>query len=178
MPKGNYCVTVTDANGCTTSTCVTIPQKPGPVATHSSMDEICQMKNGTATAVPSGGVPPYIYSWSNGENTQTATGLSKGNYTYTVTDQGGCSTSGTVYVGEIPGPTAYFMYTPKILTILEGPVYFWDESTVVHHLIHTNGILEMLHPVPAHIMFILTRIWGHILLQKLLRIAMAARILS
>ena len=129
VPKGNYCVTVTDANGCTTSTCVTIPQKPGPVATHSSVDEICQMKNGTATAVPSGGVPPYIYSWSNGENTQTATGLSQGNYTYTVTDQGGCSTSGTVSVGEIPGPTAYFMYTPKILNILEGPVYFWDEST-------------------------------------------------
>jgi gliding motility-associated-like protein len=87
------------------------------------------MKNGTATAVPSGGVPPYIFSWSNGAITQTATGLSQGNYTYTVTDQGGCSTSGTVSVGEIPGPTAYNMYTPKILSILEGPVYFWDEST-------------------------------------------------
>ncbi|MGD0711305.1 MAG: gliding motility-associated C-terminal domain-containing protein, partial [Bacteroidales bacterium] len=129
VPTGTYCVTVTDANSCTTSACVTIPQKPGPVATHSYTDEICQMKNGTATAVPSGGVPPYIFSWSNGAITQTATGLSQGNYTYTVTDQGGCSTSGTVSIGEIPGPTAYFMYTPKILTILEGPVYFWDEST-------------------------------------------------
>ena len=128
VPTGTYCVTVTDANACTTSVCVTIPQLPGPVATHSYTDEICQMKNGTATAVPSGGVPPYIYSWSNGENTQTATGLSNENYTYTVTDQGGCSTSGTVYVGEIPGPTAYNMYNPKILTFLEGPVYFWDES--------------------------------------------------
>jgi gliding motility-associated-like protein len=129
VPTGTYCVTVTDANSCTTSACVTIPQKPGPVATHSYTDEICQMKNGTATAVPSGGVPPYIFSWSNGAITQTATGLSQGNYTYTVTDQGGCSTSGTVSVGEIPGPTAYNMYTPKILSILEGPVYFWDEST-------------------------------------------------
>ncbi|MGD0709693.1 MAG: gliding motility-associated C-terminal domain-containing protein [Bacteroidales bacterium] len=128
VPTGTYCVTVTDANGCTTSVCVTIPQLPGPVATHSYTDEICQMKNGTATAVPSGGVPPYIYSWSNGENTQTATGLSNETYTYTVTDQGGCSTSGAVYVGEIPGPTAYNMYNPKILTFLEGPVYFWDES--------------------------------------------------
>jgi gliding motility-associated-like protein len=121
-------VTVTDANACTASVCVAIPQKAGPSATFSSQDEICHRSNGTCTAVPNGGMPPYTYLWSNQETTQTDTGLTEGSYTYTVTDQGGCSTSGTVLVGEIPGPTAYFLYNPKILTILQGPVYFWDQS--------------------------------------------------
>ena len=41
---------------------------------------------GTATATPYFGVPPYYYLWSNGQTTQTATGLATGNYTCTITD--------------------------------------------------------------------------------------------
>ena len=36
------------------------------------------------------GVAPYSYLWSDGQTTQTATGLSAGNYTCIVTDSEGC----------------------------------------------------------------------------------------
>jgi len=129
VPTGNYCVTVTDSNGCTTSVCVRIPPIAGPSASTISVNEICHKANGTATVNASGGMGPghYTYLWSNNETTPTDTGLTEGTYYVTVSD-GGCSTSESIIVGEIPGPTAGFMYNPKILTILEGPVTFWDRS--------------------------------------------------
>src|SRR5581483_7832823 len=47
--------------------------------------------NGTATATPSGGIPPYTYAWTAGGGTNaTATGLAAGTYSVTVTDSNGC----------------------------------------------------------------------------------------
>ncbi len=46
-------------------------------------------ENGTATATPNDGVAPFTYEWSNGENTQTITGLALGEYEVTVTDAEG-----------------------------------------------------------------------------------------
>jgi gliding motility-associated-like protein len=49
--------------------------------------------DGQATANFVGGVPPINYSWNTvpAQNTATATGLSAGNYTVTITDGNGCS---------------------------------------------------------------------------------------
>jgi len=129
VPQGRYCVTVTDTNGCTASICATILPVAGPTASTISMNEICHKANGTATVTATGGLGPghYIYTWSNGETTPLDTGLTDTTYCVTVSD-GGCSASSCVFVGETPGPTAGFMYNPKILTILQGPVYFWDRS--------------------------------------------------
>lgn len=62
-------------------------------------------ENGTATAMPIGGTPPYTYAWSDPANqqTQTATGLSAGTYTVLVTDAEGCALVQTVQVTE-PAP--------------------------------------------------------------------------
>jgi gliding motility-associated-like protein len=46
---------------------------------------------GSATITSSGGVAPYTYSWSpSGGSASTATGLSAGNYSVTITDGTGC----------------------------------------------------------------------------------------
>jgi len=45
-----------------------------------------QSADGTATAVPAGGTPPYTYLWSNGKTTATITGLAAGSYAVTVKD--------------------------------------------------------------------------------------------
>ena len=66
----------------------------------------CFLNNDTAIVHVSGGTPPYTYLWSNGQTTQTATGLKEGNYTVTVTDAGkGCeqkSATETVTINTLP----------------------------------------------------------------------------
>ncbi|WP_185113254.1 beta strand repeat-containing protein, partial [Chryseobacterium sp. Hurlbut01] len=57
--------------------------------------------NGQATVVPSGGIAPYSYSWAPiGGTAATATGLSAGTYTVTVTDNFGCQTTRTFTITQ------------------------------------------------------------------------------
>ena len=104
VAAGVYIVTVTDANGCTATSSVTITQPPSGVqVTISGTDAECFGEaNGTATAEATGGTAPYIYSWNTtpAQITATATGLAAGSYTVTVTDADGCTTTGTVLISE------------------------------------------------------------------------------
>ena len=56
--------------------------------------------NATATANPAGYVPTCTYLWSNGQTTQTATGLSATTYTVTVTDGSSATASTTVTISQ------------------------------------------------------------------------------
>jgi len=125
---GTYNVSVTDASGCVVSTSVTITDTPGPTLTVSSQDEICYHANGSATVNATGGVGNYTYTWSNGPHTPNNTGLTQGSYSITVSDSE-CISSATVNVMEAPGPIAGFSEHPRITTLLDGPVNFFDNST-------------------------------------------------
>jgi hypothetical protein len=60
---------------------------PVITATISGNNVTCYgQSNGTATVTPSGGTAPYSYNWSNGQTSQTATGLSAGTHYVTVND--------------------------------------------------------------------------------------------
>ena len=103
LTPGQYCVTVTDANGCTFSTCVTVPNAPGVTATMgASSDATCfNACDGSATVNASGGVGPYTYAWApSGGNAATANGLCAGTYTVTVTDASGCTSTATVTINQ------------------------------------------------------------------------------
>lgn len=56
-------------------------------ATTSQTPATCGQPTGTATGNPVGGFPPFSYSWNDpgGQTTQTATGLTPGQYTVTIT---------------------------------------------------------------------------------------------
>ncbi|MFN4083065.1 MAG: PKD domain-containing protein, partial [Bacteroidia bacterium] len=54
--------------------------------------------NGSATVSVSGGVAPYTYAWSNGQNTPTAVNLTAGTYSVTVTDDIGVTRTCTVNI--------------------------------------------------------------------------------
>lgn len=57
--------------------------------------------NGTAWAIPSGGIAPYTYSWSGtAATTDTITGLAPGTYTVTVTDGSSCVSSASAVISE------------------------------------------------------------------------------
>lgn len=93
IPAGSYTVTTTDANGCMGVATVDIDQPEPLTVALSVTPAICGLQNGSVTAIPSGGVGPYWYSWSTtpAQNTATITGLGSGDYTVVVTDAGGCS---------------------------------------------------------------------------------------
>ena len=99
LAPGTYAVTVTDIDLAFGTATVVITEPPQLGVTTFSSSQICALvPDGTATAVPFGGVPPYTYSWSNGGTTAMISGLGAGTYTVTVTDQSGCTTVGSVNV--------------------------------------------------------------------------------
>lgn len=71
-----------------------------------------QTSSGTATVnvTPTGS---YTYSWSNGGNTATITGLSAGTYTVTVTKSGNCNVGYTGSVVIAKGSTKVTITTPS-----------------------------------------------------------------
>ncbi|WP_164881234.1 T9SS type A sorting domain-containing protein [Pedobacter chitinilyticus] len=93
LPVGIYTCTITDNEGTFITRSVTITQPTAMSAVTSKTNVSCNGgANGTATIVPSGGVGPYTYLWSpSGGTNATATGLSVGNYTVTVTDANSCT---------------------------------------------------------------------------------------
>jgi gliding motility-associated-like protein len=94
LAAGTYTVNITDANGCTSVQNITVTQPTAVSVSASNTSATCAGNDGTATASPSGGTPGYTYSWApSGGNAATATGLAGGNYTVTVTDANGCSTT-------------------------------------------------------------------------------------
>ncbi|MFM7218453.1 MAG: hypothetical protein ACKO1U_10575, partial [Bacteroidota bacterium] len=98
---GAYSFTVTDANGCTAAASVNIAQ---PTALSASVSTTAATtvggSNGSATVNVSGGSPAYTYRWSNNATTATASALTAGTYTVTVTDANGCSTTASGSVGD------------------------------------------------------------------------------
>ena len=98
---GDYGVTVTDNNNCIVTGTWTITGPDALLANATATDETTEGANdGTATASPTGGTPPYTYLWNNDSTTQQITGLVPGAYTVTVTDDNNCEVSQTVTVGS------------------------------------------------------------------------------
>ncbi len=103
VPAGTYCVTVTDLNGCTKTTCATITQPAALTASAVATDDACfQQANGDVDLTVAGGAAPYIYLWSNGAATQDLVNVAAGTYCVTVTDANGCTASTCVTVLENP----------------------------------------------------------------------------
>jgi gliding motility-associated-like protein len=106
IPAGSYSFTVTDSTGCSASLYITITQPSAPLsASISAQSNAACNGGGSATVNASGGTGPYSYSWNTSpvQTTVTATNLSAGNYTATVTDSNGCTSSATVSISPDPG---------------------------------------------------------------------------
>ncbi|MEL6924073.1 MAG: hypothetical protein AAFO94_08500, partial [Bacteroidota bacterium] len=97
LTAGTYGATVTDANGCEATGEITIEETDPVSVTVDVADTGCVVNATTSTtANASGGNGDYSYLWSDGQTTQTATGLASGSYGVTVTDANGCTASTTV----------------------------------------------------------------------------------
>ncbi|MBI3509208.1 MAG: gliding motility-associated C-terminal domain-containing protein [Bacteroidetes bacterium] len=109
LASGNYTCVITDANtGCATTVTLTVPNTGNLTATSSSASPTCTGgNNGNASVTASGGSGVYTYSWApSGGNGATATNLSSGTYTCTITDSNGCTNLQVVNVTQPPPITA------------------------------------------------------------------------
>jgi len=90
LPAGTYCVTVTDANGCTVTDCATITA-PSPITANGTLTAAtCGQNNGNIDLSVNGGTGLYTYSWNNGATSQDLNNLVAGTYCVEITDANGC----------------------------------------------------------------------------------------
>lgn len=105
LENNSYYVTVTDAKGCKLNDSVEVSSPTALNLTLTSTDVTAfGGSNGSANSTMSGGVPPYIYSWSNGATTSSLTSIPAGWYTLTVADGHGCIVVDSVYINEPSDP--------------------------------------------------------------------------
>ncbi len=104
LDTGTYTVTVTDTNGCKTTDTIKVDAPEVLTIQFETRGVTCKGDaDGWAFADITGGTPPYDRTWSNGQSSDTAVGLSSGKYGITVTDSNGCSHSDSVMIPE-PAP--------------------------------------------------------------------------
>lgn len=102
---GEYCVTVTDSNGCETTQCIVIDGFSPIEISPSTQSATCGICNGSILIGIEGGNGNYTIDWT-GTGTQDGNivqnDLCSGTYTVNVFDNGGCNTTVSIFVGEIP----------------------------------------------------------------------------
>lgn len=103
---GTYTFLITDAQGCSGVTAVTINNLPGPtLSTQASPATICTGNSTVLTPTITGGNPPFTYMWSPANSlsnanaaSPTATPTVTTTYTLSVADASGCTVTRTVTV--------------------------------------------------------------------------------
>ncbi|HEX5002979.1 MAG TPA: gliding motility-associated C-terminal domain-containing protein [Bacteroidia bacterium] len=103
LAAGNYSVTVTDNNGCTSIAISAISQPSAPLNSSiaASGDVSCfGAGNGFVTLNVNGGTSPYLFNWSNGATSQNLNGVVSGTYSVTVTDGNGCVTTNSALIHQ------------------------------------------------------------------------------
>lgn len=113
LSAGTYYATVIDIGGCT-------GQSQNFIINQSTQLNygIYSVDNSTCANIPNGklyvtgltGSGPYTYVWNTSATTSSATGLTQGSYSVTVTDSLGCSKSETAIVGVV-SPLGFGTFT-------------------------------------------------------------------
>jgi PKD repeat protein len=121
---GIYGVTliVTNAGGADTLTQLQlITVNDNPNVSIAGTNVLCNGdSSGAATAVVTGGTPPFAYAWTTLDTTATISGLFAGFYNLTVTDTNGCMDVTTVSITQPPVINATTSSTPEHDTAADG----------------------------------------------------------
>jgi hypothetical protein len=105
LEPGTYAVSVSDAGGCVASETITLTE-PTLSITLTSQDISCfGAGDGTATVVVNGSNPSFLITWTgpNGPipgGGNTLSNLSAGTYSVVVTDQNGCTATGSATISQ------------------------------------------------------------------------------
>ncbi|MFN8153723.1 MAG: MopE-related protein [Bacteroidia bacterium] len=117
---GTYTVTVTDINGCTSVSSVTVSEPAAVSGTATGADVNCIDGTTTVTVVASGGTAPYT-----GEGTFT---VGIGSYTYPLTDANGCTGSASITINSLDNQAPLISDCPANITQC-GDIVTWTPPT-------------------------------------------------
>ncbi len=106
ISAGDYSLSVIDANGHRQSVLAKIAQ---PAALNIKLDGVKDVacyndKTGSANITVTGGLLPFKYQWSTGQNTDDISGVAAGDYDFSVVDANGCKSNLPV---KIKQPAAF-----------------------------------------------------------------------
>jgi len=107
LAPGNYFVTVSDANNCTSNSFITVTEPPALTLSAAAFPISCFAAcDGQTVVIPAGGTPTYHYQWlPTGGTSASNTNLCPGTYTVVVSDDNGCSQSSVMAVTQ-PSPVS------------------------------------------------------------------------
>ena len=107
LVNGEYNLTISDGGPCPYSVNLTVDSEDLFDVTYSATTSSCGDPNGTLTLMATtGGTLPYIYTLSDGQSFTTSSlevtfsSLLGGGYTYSITEAGGCTISGSAVVPD------------------------------------------------------------------------------
>lgn len=100
LGDGSYLCAVTDSAGCITVGSVQVNATAGNLYMYAGWNSPanCNQPTGAAYTYVQGGTNPYTYAWSNGATTSGISNVVNGQYSITVTDANGCTSSGTTTI--------------------------------------------------------------------------------
>ena len=137
LTAGTWTCTVTDANSCTATRAFTVTQPTAITSFIASQTNVsCNGgSNGSATVSVSGGTPGYTYTWSpSGGTASTASGLTSGTYTCTITDANSCTKTQSVTITQPAAVNNNVTQSAGVLTATQtGASYQWYQcpSTII-----------------------------------------------
>jgi len=103
---GDYNVTVTDNNGCTTTASGSVANYPSPTSTITHTDITCYgLTDGTIDLTVLDGTSPYTFQWDNdgttdNDDTEDLSGLGVGDYNVTIYDTHGCTATNNASISQ------------------------------------------------------------------------------
>lgn len=101
IPAGLYCVTVTDADGCSNNMCLTMTEPDPLIVTGMPVWGTC-LQNGSITLDVTGGVAaPYTYMWDDGYSGKDRENLEQGEYCVQVIDKNGCEAEAVCFTIKV-----------------------------------------------------------------------------
>jgi hypothetical protein len=102
LSAGSYTISVTDSNACQTDQILGIIELDPISASFETVPASgLETMDGIATASPTGGLPPYTYSWSSSHIDPSAVYLNSAWYSVVITDSIGCTFEDSVFVGIV-----------------------------------------------------------------------------
>ncbi|MEX2595287.1 MAG: T9SS type A sorting domain-containing protein [Salibacteraceae bacterium] len=133
LEAGIYTVTIEDSIGCQTLSQAYLNNLNAPNLTIADKQNIkCFDQNdGFIEASASGGTAPYIFNWSNGDNTSTIDNLAIGIYDLTVSDASGCLS----FISE----KIHRNVKPLIVDLNERGNYCWKGNAGIAELLVNGG---------------------------------------